>query len=55
MTFEEDAAVDKVFQAGNMQALGSKRVEIKNATPRGTHSSMPRTNGYTGISTFTTI
>lgn len=36
ITFEEDEAVEKVFAAGSMQELGGKRVEIKQATPKGT-------------------
>jgi hypothetical protein len=38
ITFEEDAAVERVFAAGPMQELGGKRVEIKHATPKGAGS-----------------
>ncbi|GAB4821804.1 hypothetical protein N2152v2_008850 [Parachlorella kessleri] len=38
VTFEEDAAVERVFAAGSMQELGGKRVEIKHATPKGAGS-----------------
>lgn len=34
VTFDDDAAVDRVFQAGSMQTLAGKKVEIKPATPR---------------------
>jgi len=35
VTFEDDSSVERVFQAGSMQTLAGKTVEIKTATPRG--------------------
>lgn len=35
ITFEEEESVEKVFSAGNMHELNGKKVEVKNATPKG--------------------
>lgn len=35
ITFEDEASVFKVFAAGSHHELGGKRVEVKNATPKG--------------------
>ena len=35
VTFEDESAVQKVFDAGQMHELGGKQVEVKNATPKG--------------------
>jgi heterogeneous nuclear ribonucleoprotein A1/A3 len=35
ITFEDEASVASVFNAGSMQELGGKKVEVKTATPKG--------------------
>lgn len=38
VTFAEDSSAEAVFSAGSMHELGSKRVEVKPATPKGSGS-----------------
>lgn len=35
ITFEDESSVEKVFSAGSMHELAGKKVEVKNATPKG--------------------
>lgn len=35
VTFEEESSVEKVFSSGTMHEISGKKVEVKNATPRG--------------------
>lgn len=44
ITFEEESSVIKVFQAGPMHEISGKKVEVKNATPKG---SGPQGRGIT--------
>eukprot|EP00191_Tetraselmis_sp_GSL018_P024632 CAMPEP_0177624378 /NCGR_PEP_ID=MMETSP0419_2-20121207/29459_1 /TAXON_ID=582737 /ORGANISM="Tetraselmis sp., Strain GSL018" /LENGTH=219 /DNA_ID=CAMNT_0019125103 /DNA_START=812 /DNA_END=1469 /DNA_ORIENTATION=- len=41
VTFDSEDSVGRVFRAGNMQMLAGKKVEVKNATPRGSGSPQP--------------
>ncbi|KAK9800727.1 hypothetical protein WJX73_000776 [Symbiochloris irregularis] len=42
ITYTDDAAVDRVFAAGQRHDLAGKRVEVKQATPRGSGPQGPR-------------
>lgn len=49
VTFEEEEAVQKVLENGQMHELGGKQVEVKNATPKGSGPQMGgRNSGYNG-------
>lgn len=45
VTFEEESSVDSVFAAGSMHELNGKKVEVKNATPKGSGPQGSRAGG----------
>ncbi|PNH12873.1 RNA-binding protein Musashi 2 [Tetrabaena socialis] len=48
VTFGDEAAVEKVFTAGQMHELGGKQVEVKSATPKGSGPQSGRGGGRGG-------
>ncbi|CAL8469302.1 g8843 [Coccomyxa elongata] len=47
ITYEEEAAIEKVFAKGRMHELAGKNVEVKRATPKGS-GALARSQGWRG-------
>jgi hypothetical protein len=48
ITYEDEMAIDKVFEKGRMHELAGKSVEVKRATPKGTGPAMGRSQAWRG-------
>lgn len=49
ITYEEEAAIEKVFAKGRMHELAGKSVEVKRATPKGTGPAVGRSQIWRGF------